>query len=173
MNWKCEGAVLSWHKVIVVTDANEKGPENLLETIFMPRKTLPLALRNELRSIATAVRKPKDTVLFRTGQPSRGAFLIRKGQVELSLDDASHLYPSRLVRSGGVIGLPAAFSGEPYSLTAETRSTCDLDFIPRGKLLDLLRRNPRSGFEIVQLLSEEIFQMRKAAKRGLPLLKKG
>jgi CRP/FNR family cyclic AMP-dependent transcriptional regulator len=137
----------------------------------MPRKPVPMALQKQLESVATLVRKPKGTVLFRTGQPCRGAFLIRSGRVELSLDGASHLYLTRVVGAGGLIGLPAAFSGEPYSLTAETKSVCDLDFIPREKLLDILRRNPRSGFEIVKLLSEEIFQMRKAAKRSLSTLK--
>lgn len=138
----------------------------------MARKPLPKVLQKQLESVATLVRKPKGTVLFRTGQPCRGAFLIRSGRVELSLDGASHLYPTRVVGAGGLIGLPAAFSGEPYSLTAETKGMCDLNFIPRGRLLAVLRSNPRSGFEIIKLLSEEIFQMRKAAMRSLPILKK-
>jgi hypothetical protein len=50
----------------------------------MPRTTLPLALRKRLQSLATSVRKAKGAVLFRAGQPCRGAFLIRSGQVELS-----------------------------------------------------------------------------------------
>jgi CRP-like cAMP-binding protein len=160
------------YKVIVVIDGKGTVRQNLLGIIFMPRKPVPMALQKQLESVATLVRKPKGTFLFRTGQPCRGAFLIRRGQVELSLEGASHLYAARLVGAGGLIGLPAAFSGEPYSLTAETKSMCDLDFIPRGKLLDILRRNPRFGFEIVKLLSEEIFQMRKAAKRSLPIIKK-
>jgi hypothetical protein len=46
------------------------------------------------------------------------------------------------------------------SLTAKTKSACRLDFIPRAELLDLLRRNPQEGFDVVRMLSEEIFQMR-------------
>jgi len=65
---------------------------------------------------------------------------------------------------GHVIGLPATFSGEPYSLTAKAERNCHLDFIPRDKLLDLLRFNPEVGFQVVRILSEEIFQMRKAAQ---------
>lgn len=133
----------------------------------MPRRTLPLALRKRLRSVATPMRKPKGAVLFRAGEPCRGAFLIRSGQVELSLEGASHLYPARVVGTGSVIGLPAAFSGEPYSLTAKIKTACRLDFIPRAELLDLLRRNPQEGFDVVRMLSEEIFQMRNVAKRSL------
>jgi CRP-like cAMP-binding protein len=135
--------------------------------ISMPRTIFPLALRKRLESVAKALRKPKDAVLFRAGQPCRGAFLIRSGKVELSLEGASHLYPTRIVGAGNVVGLPAAFSGEPYSLTAKTKSACRLDFIPRGELLDLLRRNPRASLDIVRMLSEEIFQMRNVAKRSL------
>ena len=133
----------------------------------MPRRTLLLALRKRLQSVATAVRKPKSAVLFRAGQACRGAFLIRSGRVELSLEGASHLYPARVVGSGSVVGLPAAFSGEPYSLTAKTKTDCRLDFIPRRELLDLLRRDPRAGFDVVRMLSEEIFHMRNVAKRTL------
>jgi len=64
-----------------------------------------------------------------------------------------------------VIGLPATFSGEPYSRTAVVAKDCDLDFIPRRQLLNLLRGNSAAGFQIVRMLSEEIFQMRETAKR--------
>lgn len=110
--------------------------------------------------------KNKGTILFQMGQPCRGAFLIRSGQVQLSLDTASSLYPARTVGSGFVVGLPAAFSGEPYSLTAEAKSKCHLDFIPRQKLLSLLHRNPDAGFQILRLLSEEIFHIRKVINNG-------
>ena len=137
----------------------------------MTRKRLPLKLRQQLQSVSRPERREKGTVLFRAGQPCIGAFLLRSGQVELSLEGASHLYPPRVVRAGAVIGLPAAFSGEPYSLTAQTKTACRLDFIPRGELLDILRRNPKAGFDIVRMLSEEIYQIRNIVKRRLGKLK--
>ena len=106
--------------------------------------------------------KAKGSVLFRAGQPVRGAFLVRSGRVRMSLDHST-LCPARTVGSGGIIGLPATFSGEPYSLTAQVQTDCKLDFVPRARLLRLLRNNPELGFQIVRLLSEEIFQMRTAA----------
>jgi CRP-like cAMP-binding protein len=130
----------------------------------MPEKKISPNLRKELRAIATPVHKPKGTTLFRAGRPGRGAFLIRSGQVRLTLGGGTGLYPSRILGSGAMIGLPATFSGEPYSLTAEVARDCRLDFVPRRMLLNLLRRNPQAGFQIVRMLSEEIFQMRKAAK---------
>jgi CRP-like cAMP-binding protein len=121
-------------------------------------------LTRELRVLATPVFKQKGTILFRAGYPARGAFLVRQGRVRLALDQAVELYPTRILGSGSVIGLPATFSGEPYSLTAEAAEDCNLDFIPRRKILNLMRRNPKIGFQIVRILSEEIFEMRKAAE---------
>lgn len=132
----------------------------------MSKRTLPLEVRRQLQAIATPLLKDKGTVLFRLGQPCRGPFLIRSGQVQLSLDTASCLYPARTVGSGFIVGLPATFSGEPYSLTAEAKTRCRLGFIPRQKLLTLLHQNPDAGFQILRLLSEEIFHIRKVVKNG-------
>jgi len=68
-----------------------------------------------------------------------------------------------------MVGLPATVSGEPYSLTAEVVQDCALDFIPRKELLALLRRNTTAALQILQILSEEIYQMRNAAKLAVPV----
>lgn len=133
----------------------------------MPRKRLSPEVCKELQAVATPTRKERGTILFREGKECRGAFLIRSGQVRLTLEAASRVYPARTVGSGFLIGLPAAFSGEPYSLTAEAMNTCRLDFIPRRKLLNLLRRNPKAGFQIIRMLSQEISLLRNVAKRIL------
>ncbi|MGE5110500.1 MAG: Crp/Fnr family transcriptional regulator [Acidobacteriaceae bacterium] len=134
----------------------------------MSRKTLSVKARRQLKTVATPVLKDKGTVLFRLGQPCRGAFVIRSGQVQLSLDDASSLYPDRTVGSGFIVGLPATLSGEPYSLTAKVKSKCRLEFISRPKLLRLLHQNPDAGLQILRLLSEEVFHIRKIVKNGAP-----
>jgi CRP-like cAMP-binding protein len=134
--------------------------------LLMSKKTLSLEVRKQLQAIAMPVLKDRGTVLFQMGQPCRGAFLIRSGQVQLSLDNVSGLYPARTVGSGFIVGLPATFSGEPYSLTAEAKSRCRLEFIPRQKLLSLLHQNPDAGFQILRLLSEEIFYIRKLVNDG-------
>ncbi len=133
----------------------------------MPRKRLSAGVCKEIQAVATHLRKERGTVLFREGKACRGAFLIRSGQVRLTLDAAHGTYPPRTVGSGFVIGLPATFSGEPYSLTAEVKTTCRLDFLPRRKLMSLLDRSPKAGYEVVRMLSEEIYVIRNAAKRGI------
>jgi len=130
----------------------------------MPGRRISPELYEELRATATPIFKAKGAILFRAGQPRRGAFVIRSGQVKMILDGAVDFYPTRILGSGAVIGLPAAVSGEPYSLTAKATKDCRLDYITPRKLRNLLRRNTKIALQIAEILSEEIFQMRKTAK---------
>jgi CRP-like cAMP-binding protein len=116
----------------------------------MPKDELSPDLAKELKNVATPVAIHKGNVIFRAGQPARGAFLIRRGQVAMRLDHPSCL-PTRTVGSGRMIGLPATFSGEPYSLTAEAKTDCLLYFISRPMMLSLLRHNPKVGYQVVSL----------------------
>lgn len=127
----------------------------------MVREKLSSDLVKQLKSVATPVAIHRGNLLFRAGEPVRGAFLIRRGQVRMRLN-RSACFRARTVGSGRIIGLPATFSGEPYSLTAEATTDCHLYFISRAMMLNLLRHNPRVGYEIIRILSKEIFQMRKA-----------
>ena len=129
----------------------------------MPGIKLPLEVSRELKAVSRLVTKNKGALLFRRGAPSRGAYLIRRGQVELSLEGGGTLYPTRLLGPGSIVGLPASFSGEPYSLTAIAVKNCELEFISRSQLLKLLRENTTVALQLLQILSEEIAQMRQAA----------
>lgn len=132
----------------------------------MPKKRLSPEVLKELHDVATPIVKEQGAILFHEGEPCQGAFLIRSGEVKLSLDSPASVYPDRTVGSGFLIGLPATFSGEPYSLTAEVKKDCSLDFIPRPRLMDLLNRSPQTGLQVVTMLSDEISLMRNVAKRA-------
>ncbi len=128
----------------------------------MPRNQLSPDLAKELKDVATPIAIHKGNIIFRAGQPVRGTFLIRRGQVAMRPLHPS-CFPTRTVGSGRMIGLPATFSGEPYSLTAEAKTDCLLYFISRPMMLSLLRHSPKVGYHIVRILSEDIFHMRKSA----------
>ena len=128
-------------------------------------------LRAELKAMAVPVSKPKGTVLFKQGETAIGIYLLEQGKVALHLDGRLRTFPSRVVSCGCVIGLPGTLSGNGYSLTAETLDDCSLDFIPRERLLEFLRENPAHCFQLVELLSREISELRAAAqsKRNLQI----
>ena len=121
-------------------------------------------MQAQFRSAATPVFKAKGAILFRAGEQGQGVFLIRTGRVTLKMEGCEKVYPTQILKSGAVIGLPATLSGEPYSLTAETTEDSHLDFIPQQKLLNLLSSSPELACRILCLLSEEVLQLRKTIK---------
>ena len=136
----------------------------------MPGTKLSTELSKELRAASKPLKKKKKgAVLFRAGARAREAFLVRAGRLKLQLQGAAGLYPTRTLGPGSLVGLPATVSGEPYSLTAEAVQDCELDFISRKELLALLRRNTTAALQILQILSEEICQMRNTAKLAMPI----
>jgi len=134
----------------------------------MPGTKISPELNKALRAASRPLEKKKGALLFRAGSPARGAFLVRSGKVKLQLAGAGGLYPTRILGPGAVVGLPATVSGEPYSLTAEVEQDCELDFISRKSLLALLQQNTTAALKILQILSEEIYQMRDTAKKAIP-----
>lgn len=134
----------------------------------MPGTKLSPELNKALRAASKPIQKKEGDMLFRAGAQARGAFVVRSGKVRLQLEGAGGLYPTRVLGPGTIVGLPATVSGEPYSLTAEVAQDCELDFISRKDLLALLQQNTTAALQILQILSEEIYQMRNTAKKALP-----
>lgn len=122
-------------------------------------------LRERLEGIASTIQKPRGCTLFRRGDEPFGIFIIEEGKVALSVDSPDGNGPTRSLGPGCIIGVPGTLSGEGYSLTARTSENCKLGFIPRETLLDFLRRNAQYCFQLVEMLSKEISEMRATAQR--------
>lgn len=103
----------------------------------------------------------KDAVLFRRGEPPFGIFLLRRGSISLRLeDDDGNVLIDRTVTPDSIVGLPACLSENSYSLTAQTLEECDLAFVGRKTLIELIKDDPKIGLELMRALGEEIGQMR-------------
>jgi len=105
---------------------------------------------------------PAGAVLFRQGQAGEGVLVVRRGKVRLSA--SSHDGRSRLtyrtVGPGYVLGLPALFSGQPYSLTAEALEECAFGFVEREKALQLVRQRLDLCLQAADLLAREVRALR-------------
>jgi len=117
-------------------------------------------LESALHGISRNVTKTKGSTLFRLGDEPIGLFLVRKGKVRLAIDGTS--IGSRTLGCGSVLGLPATLNRKPYSMTATALEECELDFVDCDAVLKLFRENCVLCFQALQLLSEEVFAMRKA-----------
>lgn len=121
-------------------------------------------LKDQLERLATIVSKPNGAVLFRRGDAAAGVFLIRRGKVSLGLDCNTPAYPARILGPDSVVGLPATVAGAPYSLTAEVVEDAQLGFVPRAAVMDCLRSHPQLCFQVMDILSGEISEIRSAVK---------
>ncbi len=121
----------------------------------------PNQLQTALRRVATAMHVSATPVIFTQGEPSRGIYLIEKGEVRFSLrSERDNTVFERNLGSGSLLGLPATINNAPYSATATAVQDSELAFVSRDDLLALMRREPMIAMSILQLLSQEIHDMR-------------
>jgi len=61
----------------------------------------------------------------------------------------------KLAEAGDILGLSAAISGTSYEMTAETVTPCQLNFIGRSDLMNLLQNESEVGMHAALWLSRE------------------
>jgi CRP/FNR family transcriptional regulator, cyclic AMP receptor protein len=99
---------------------------------------------------------PAGAILFVEGQASRGMFVLCSGRVKLSTSSREgKVLILKTCEAGDALGLSAVISGENYEMTAETATPCQLDFVDRKNLLNLLGSHPTIGMQAAQCLSRE------------------
>jgi CRP/FNR family transcriptional regulator, cyclic AMP receptor protein len=100
--------------------------------------------------------RPADATLFVEGQNPRGVFLLCTGKVKLSTSSRDgKVLILKMAGPGEMLGLSAVISGTEYELTAETAVPCQVNFVPREPLLDLLQPHGEAGLRSAQALSRE------------------
>ncbi|MBZ5682607.1 MAG: Crp/Fnr family transcriptional regulator [Acidobacteriia bacterium] len=99
---------------------------------------------------------PARAILFVEGQASRGMFVLCSGRVKLSTTSREgKVLILKTCEAGDALGMSAAISGESYEMTAETATPCQLNFVERKNLLNLLSSHPTVGMQAAQCLSRE------------------
>jgi CRP/FNR family cyclic AMP-dependent transcriptional regulator len=115
----------------------------------------PPALKN-FSAISHQTTYPSEATLFVEGQTPRGVFLLCSGKVKLSTSSRDgKVLILKMAGAGEMLGLSAVISGTEYELTAETAVPCQVNFVPREPLLDLLQRHGEAGLRSAQALSRE------------------
>lgn len=113
-------------------------------------------IRNVLDAMATPISRPKNAVLFHQGDAPKGVYVVRKGNVRMTVKAGDSEVLMRVAHAGAVLGLPGVLGNKPYSLTAVTVHASELGFVPAEKLVDAIRTNPALGLQVLQLLSEDV-----------------
>jgi len=99
---------------------------------------------------------PAGAILFVEGQVSRGIFILCSGKVKLSTASREgKVLILKTVEAGEVLGLSAAVSGLSYEMTAETATPCQLNFVGRKDLLEMLHAHSEVGVHAAESLSSD------------------
>jgi CRP/FNR family cyclic AMP-dependent transcriptional regulator len=99
---------------------------------------------------------PAGAILFVEGQVARGIFILCSGRVKLSTASREgKVLILKTVEAGEVLGLSASVSGASYEMTAKTAMPCQLNFVGRKHLLEMLHAHTEVGVQAARSLSSD------------------
>lgn len=92
--------------------------------------------------------------VFDVDQQNQGVYLVLKGKVCLSVKDFQMV--DRVFSPGSLLGVPATFTGRPYSLAAVAVTDTEVLHVGRDAFLDLMSQRPELCREATDMLSREV-----------------
>jgi CRP-like cAMP-binding protein len=99
----------------------------------------------------------KRQTIFSEGSTVRGLYCIHKGKVKLhKWDVEGNEQIVRLARENQVLGYRALFSGDSYNTTATALEDCEICFIPKDTIMDLMRREPKMASQALKILTSDL-----------------
>lgn len=126
----------------------------------MPFK-IDAEIESKFLSKAQRVSKQAGTLLFNQGDAATGVYFLNKGRARLTLRSPNgEIHFEETIDRGGLLGLPAAISGNPYTLTAEVLADSELAFLSCEELVRLMQQDVALSLKLVELLSWEVRAMR-------------
>jgi CRP/FNR family transcriptional regulator len=109
-----------------------------------------------LNAVSHQSNLPAGAILFVEGQSPRGMFLLGSGKVNLSTTSREgKILILKTAFAGEALGLSAAILGLGYELTAETATSCQLSFVDRKHLLELMQSDSEIALRTAQSLSRD------------------
>jgi CRP/FNR family cyclic AMP-dependent transcriptional regulator len=99
---------------------------------------------------------PAGAILFVEGQAPRGMFILCSGRVNLSTTSREgKILILKTAEPGEALGLSSAICGSGYETTAETATPCQLNFLDREHLLDLMQTYSEVSMRAAHCLSRD------------------
>ena len=93
--------------------------------------------------LVVPLRLPKDTYLFREGEPSRGFYLMQSGAVNVHrVNPAGKEQVIHIFRAGETLAEASLASPTGYPASARAVEASTLLLIPKAPVLELIGRNP-------------------------------
>jgi CRP-like cAMP-binding protein len=104
---------------------------------------------------------PQDGILFRQGQWGDCLYFVKWGEVALTM-----LAGNKEIRiragNGSLLGLPAVFGNQPYTMTAKATWDAEIFKLCADAFRDLMNEEPRMKEIILHVLAGEVRAIRQA-----------
>ena len=105
----------------------------------------------------------QDEVLFQMGEPVTSVYLVNAGEVGLIMPiSQTHAMAGFRAVPGSLVGLPATFSGSPYSMTAVAWKGSELRVMSRERFIDMVGADSTLALEVLKILAAETRSARMA-----------
>jgi CRP-like cAMP-binding protein len=115
---------------------------------------------SDLAALGTVMRRrmlPRNTILFRKGDPGDTMLLICSGQVRIFMrDDQGNEITFRTLGAGHSVGEFSLLDRKPRSASAVALTPLDVLILQREDFLRLLRERPMVGMELIRSIAERI-----------------
>jgi len=104
-----------------------------------------------------------ERLLFRQGEEAIGLYLLKSGDVTLSMvSTRGDEVLSVKAKPGSLLGLPGVIANEPYTLTAVAHTDAELSYITREKFVALMESSAMLSLKVLQVLAAEVRSARNA-----------
>jgi len=134
--------------------------QSCLDCILRPDRLfcdLPHNVLQAFDHVKSTLVCPRNTVLFREGQPARGVYVLCEGRAKLSVcSETGKRLTLRIAVPGEILGLSASLSGTAHEVTAELLDQAQVAMVKRKDLLYFLREHRDACLHVVTLLSQDL-----------------
>ena len=134
--------------------------QSCLDCILRPDRLfcdLPSQALQAFDTVKERLSCPRNTVLFREGQPAKCVFVLCEGRAKLSVcSESGKRLTLRVAVPGEVLGLSASLTGSTYEVTAELLDNAQVALVKRKDLLHFLREHREACLHVVTLLSQDL-----------------
>jgi signal transduction histidine kinase len=119
-----------------------------------PFRNLNRTEQDALRKIAQERNYPAATRIFKEGDDGDGIYVIKEGEVEISIAMNENVRRTfAKIIPGEMFGEMAVLEFKPRSATATATTQTSVFFIPRNELLAMLERSPALSLELLRQIS--------------------
>lgn len=109
------------------------------------------------------------SVLFREGEPCRGAYFVEQGELLLSIHSGERHWAVGAAHAGHLLGISSVISGADYQCTAETARESKITFVPAVEMREYLRSHAEICLFAAERLGAELLDLSEKAIRPMRL----